>query len=72
MNERLFFIDKIISALCDILVIYNNFLKAPTFTNLPRCGLLSQYCVTAVLYEMHVRKLSGGKPQTPFPDFMIL
>ena len=25
-------------------MIYNNFLKAPTFTNLPRCGAVTQYC----------------------------
>ena len=41
MNERLLFIGKINSTLYDFLVIYNNVLKAPTFTNLPRCGLLS-------------------------------
>ena len=59
MNERLLFIGKSISTLCDFLVIYNNLLKTPTFTNLPCCRLLSckfqktplpriQYCVTAV------------------------
>ena len=59
MKERLLFICKSMSTLCDFLVIYNNFLKTPTFTNLPRCPLLSckfqknqlpriQYCVTAV------------------------
>ena len=41
INERLLFIAKSNSTLYDFLVIYNNVLKTPTFTNLPRCGLLS-------------------------------